>query len=309
MQNARKSIEELQDSQIPAPISLDYIEFEFEGINFRIFGILHGITGGLNHEYREFVKKSIRNISGFKIAEKGMKQLYRNCGIDEELEDWLVLRPIDCLLMGIQLILDPRCLWMVIVDTIVEQLRQKDPFVKNRKQNYLGGSPFFHYLDEHKRRKLIGFLPPQEAIVQDIRSMSKWYRTILPKKRHCLINHPQWRRILLLERLMHIPCRSLHMLHYAKAYARVHQIRFVNVFIGETHNTDILYLATSQKKLEKILDKNEREVMQNIIQKATTFGERQSLELILRKIFYVFLILTGTIISIISIYIVILIFA
>ena len=82
----------LQQSDNMPPDSLDFLEFDFDGVTFRCYGILHGITGGLNREYRDFIKRSIQNIEGIKLAEKGMKQLYRKCGIDAELEDWAVLR-------------------------------------------------------------------------------------------------------------------------------------------------------------------------------------------------------------------------
>lgn len=291
--------EQLQSSDNPPPEKLDYLEFSYQGITIRTFGILHGITGGLNREYFEFTKHSIRQTEGLKLAEKGMKQLYRNCGIDEELEDWMVLRPVDCLVMGIQLLGDPRCLWMITVDALRERLRKLDPYTCNQRRNIsdLGESPYFHYLDEHQRRELVGFLPSNEAIAKDLKSMSHWHGAILPKPRHTPIDHPQWRRILLLERIMHIPCRSIHMLHYATSYAKKHNHQLVNIFVGETHNTDMHFLAQNSGQFSEAFGQKEQGVMRRIGERARRFARCDSvydkLTLGIKKIGYITFLLIG----------------
>lgn len=298
----RLTAEELQHTTNILPKDMDYLEFQYEGISFRVFGVLHGITGGLNQEYVKFTKDSIRSAEGIKLAEKGMKQLYSGCGIDEELEDWLVLRRIDCLTMGFQLLADPRCLWMITVDALREKFRKKDPFIANNRKNIteLGESPYFHYMDEYQRRELIGFMPSREAISKDLFSMSKWYRTILPTTRHTKIEHPQWHRLLLLERIMHIPCRSIHMLHYALAYAKQHNHKLVNLFVGETHNTDMHYLAKHAQEFYSSLDNESRSTMDSIISKATFFGGRsktsETFQLALKKINYLVFLIIGALI-------------
>ncbi|MFC1588818.1 hypothetical protein ACFL3P_00940 [Pseudomonadota bacterium] len=300
MKKYRYTADELLHSTNRPPASLDYLEFEYQGVSFRCFGILHGITGGLNRDYCTFIEKSIRETEGLKLAEKGMKQLYRNCGIDEEMEDWLVLRKIDCLIMGFQLLADPRCLWMITIDALRERLRKHDPFIVNGRQSIsdLGESPYFHYLEEYQRRDLMGFLPSQQAIASDLNSMTRWYKAIFPKTRHIKIDHPQWHRILLLERLMHIPCRSIHMLHYALAYARQHNHSLVNIFVGETHNTDMHYLAQHLDDLSHSLNEAQNKVMQKIITRADKFGKRkrlsEKLQLFSKKLGYIIFLLVGT---------------
>lgn len=295
----RLTSEQLEGSNNPPPKTLDYLEFTYQGITIRSFGILHGITGGLNREYVDFIKLGIRQVDGPKLAEKGMKQLYRHCGIDEELEDWMVLRPIDSLVMGVQLLGDPRCLWMITVDALREQLRTRDPYIGNNRKRLsdLGESPYFHYLDEYQRRELVGFLPSEKAIAKDLHSMSRWYGAIIPKGRHKSIEHPQWRRILLLERLMHIPCRSIHMLEYALAYAKKHNHPLVNIFVGETHNTDMHYLANNHEDFVATLNDKESKTMQKISDRALRCGKRETLAdtvvVGIKKTQYVFFLLIG----------------
>lgn len=245
--NLQTILDKIIKTDINPPKKLDYIEFKFQKVTIRSFGILHGVTGGLNKEYRDFIKKSIAEVEGFKIAEKGMKTLYLNCGIEKELEDWLVLSPTDAFFMGLHLMLDPRTLRMITIDPIVEILSKKDPFIANNKKNLydLGESPYFHYLPALERREFRNFfLKSDIAIKKDLESMTKWYKNILPKKREIEIKHSGWRRLLLLERFMHIPCRSIHMLYYATKYAKENNHSLVNIFIGETHNSDMHYLAT-----------------------------------------------------------------
>lgn len=275
----RFNAETLQKSNNSPPNQLDYLEFNYEGVTFRCFGILHGITGGLNRDYREFIKQSIKAIDGVKLAEKGMKQLYRNCGIDAELEDWAVLRPIDSFVMGFQLLADPRCLWMITIDALREKFRKHDSFITNQRKNIpdLGESRYFHYLDEQERRDIAGFLPSQQAISNDLKSMTHWYSAIIPKSRHKKIDHPQWRRLLLLERIMHIPCRSIHMLHYALAYAKKHNLQQINLLVGETHNTDMQFLAKNIDRFKNTFTDQQVNVMNKIITKATRLGKRDTI--------------------------------
>ena len=291
---------QLLNSVIPRPDTLDYIEFQHNGITVRCFGILHGITGGLNSEYREFIKQSIKSVEGLKLAEKGMKSLYPNCQIDAELEDWVVLRPIDSLLMGFKLIIDPRCLWMISIDALRELWRKEDAFISNKRLNIadLGESPFFHYLDEHERRKVAGFRPPQQALSQDIESLSYWYGTLLSKSPKRKIIHPQWRRILLLENLMHIPARSVHMLAYASAFAKKHNHKLVNLFVGETHNTDMQFLAREHHQLNKTFSPTQLKTINKINTRAIEMADSRNryglFKYSLKKSLYLFYLLLGT---------------
>ena len=296
----RYETRQLLNSNLSKPDTLDYIEFQHDGVTFRCFGILHGITGGLNFEYRNFIKQSIKSVDGIKLAEKGMRSLYPYCQIDAELEDWAVLRPIDCFLMGFKLIIDPRCLWMISIDSLRELWRQSDAFVAHQRLNIsdLGESPFFHYLDEHERRKIAGFCPPKQALSQDIQSLSHWYSALLAKQRDNTIIHPQWKRILLLERYMHIPARSVHMLAYATAFAKKHNHKLVNLFVGETHNTDMQYLARECNQLDKTFNTQQLKTINKINTRAISMANPKNksdrIKFSLNKISYLFYLLLGT---------------
>jgi len=296
----RYRVQQLLNSNLSKPDRLDYLEFQHDDITFRCFGILHGITGGLNFEYRDFIKQSIKSVDGIKLAEKGMKKLYPYCQIDAELEDWAVLRPVDCFLMGFKLIADPRCLWMISIDSIRELWQQSDAFIRHHRLNTsdLGESTFFHYLDEHERRDIAGFSPPKQALQQDIESLSHWYKPPFVKQRIKPVIHPQWKRILILENHMHIPARSVHMLAYATAFAKKHNHKLVNLFVGETHNTDMQYLAREDKQLTKIFSQEQLKTIDKITNRATKMGSpKDKFDIIraaLNKTLYLLNLLLGT---------------
>ncbi|MBL6991235.1 MAG: hypothetical protein ISR65_15735 [Bacteriovoracaceae bacterium] len=234
-------------SKLQRPKQLDFIEFDYEGINFRAYGILHGVTGGLNATYRRFVNDSIEAInesteSPFLIlAEKGMSTLYPKAKIDAELDDWLVLRPRDAFVLGLQLMLDPQSLRVLTIDFFEELLRKSDPFEHSRRFEDLGGSPFAHALTPQKRRDIAGFPAPLEGLEKDLERLSG-KRTILPRPRKN-IPHPAWARLLRMERVMHIPARSLHMLNFAAQYAKSSNATKVALLVGETHNSDMAAFA------------------------------------------------------------------
>jgi hypothetical protein len=228
----------------------------------------------MNRTYRRFVREHIRRASGLKLAEKGMKAAYHGCGIDRELEDWLVLRASDCFLMGLQLVLDLRCLRMITLDAAAEVLRSRDPFVSDPQHNasHLGESPYFHYLDPVERRELIGFPPPAQALRRDLRLLCRWWSDLLPRRIRFRFSNPKWGRILLLNRFMHIPARSLHMLHFAVACAEGRGVDEVSLFVGETHNTDMRCIATGEEALTGSLDMGARKAFDRIVRRAERFG-------------------------------------
>jgi hypothetical protein len=291
-------LEQIDPEELPPP-PLDCVEFRFRGTTFRVFGILHGITGGMNRTYRRFVRDHVRRTAGLKLAEKGMKAVYRGCGIDRELEDWMVLRGSDCFLLGLQLVLDPRCLRMITVDTAVELMGSRDPFVADPEHNasHLGESPYFHYLSPGERRRLIGFASPTEGLRTDLRLLRRWWSKLLPRKVAFEFPNPKWERILLMSRLMHIPARSLHMLHFAAAHAESSGLDTVNVFAGETHNTDMRSLAEAEKSFRSSLDDAERRAFDAIVSRAERFGGGHSLgtrlHMAVLKLKYIALITAG----------------
>lgn len=269
--------DEIKTKKLPPPAELDYVEFDFEDLTIRAYGILHGVTGAHNRDYNNLVTRTINTASGLIVGEKGMKLIYRKCHFDCEVDDWLVLRPSDSFFMGMQLMLDPRCLWMMTVDSLREYFTQKAPFPSEKNvdlQVAINESPNFHYLKPSLRRTIHGHISSEEAIRNDLRILSApGITNILPRKRKLKLHHPIYKRMMVLERFMHIPARSLHMLHYAVGLAKTSDARLVSIFIGETHNTDMEFLSRKGAFLFKSLTKKEKEMYNTIQHRAERMSQ------------------------------------
>lgn len=236
---------QIADPATRPPDVLDWLEFKFEGITIRVRGVLHGLTGGANREYIDLVERSIADArkTGLVMAEKSMRSMYR-ARIDKELDDWLVFRPRDAFRLGARLYFTPSLLLMLVAGGFRERLTRADAFEVGGRidPDLLGGSPLFHRIDPFERRALSGFPPPLEGVRRHLMlragvDVGDEGRAIVPGR--------HWAHLNKIERFSLIPIRSVHMLVYAAIYARRRGLGFVNVFVGETHNTDMKALAES----------------------------------------------------------------
>lgn len=237
------SPDELTDPTVQAPEYLDSIDFEFDGIEFRVRGVLHGLTGGANREYIDLVNRSIASATGFVMTEKSMKALYKG-RIDKELDDWMPFRPWDAFRLGARLYFTPSLIWMLLTEGFRERLTKRDAFDASGRTDLdqLGGSPLFHRLEPYERRRLSGFPSPIRGVMRHLSlrcglSTDDADRPNVPGRHWAFLNK--------IEEVALIPLRSVHMLAYARGYAVSRGIKVLDIFVGETHNTDMHALATN----------------------------------------------------------------
>lgn len=229
-----------------APTTLDEIHFEYEGVRFHVYGVLHGITGGMNAEYRQCLTRTATSANGTLFAEKGLFALLREVKRPVSLCDWAVIRPWDAIGMGLRMVLLPAAWRVCTIDVLLEAVRRHDQFPRSRRMEDLGGSPFFHLLDPWTRRRMIGFPEPGVGLQHDLMLCAEPWRELWPNRPRT-ISGP-WNRVLqIVQRHGHIPSRSLHMLSFAAEYARRTGVTEASLFVGETHNTDMAWLATHDK--------------------------------------------------------------
>lgn len=255
---------QIADPATKPPELLDWLEFKHEGITIRVRGVLHGLTGGANREYIDLVERSISDArrTGPVMAEKSMRSMY-SARIDKELDDWLVFRPRDAFRLGARLYFTPSLLLMLVVGGFRERFTKADAFDAGGRTDpdLLGGSPLFHRIEPFERRALSGFPPPLDGVRRHLMlragmDVGNEGRAVVPGR--------HWAHLNKIERYSLIPIRSVHMLVYAAAYARRRGLGFVNVFVGETHNTDMKALAESWDVLrpeDSIVGKAFREIV------------------------------------------------
>lgn len=232
--NTKTKIENIDLKNLPK--QLDSISFEYKGITFNIYGVLHALTGGTNREYVQHVNNTIAQASGIKLCEKSMTKMYK--GLDEELDDWIQMPMSDVFHLTFDLVKNPLNWWKISKSIIKEKITAKDRFGLNgfKKVEDIGGSMAFHMLDVEERRQLAGFLPAKEYLIHN------FMRRIYKRK----FNPPRfpdkdWQWLSIIEPFANIPCRSIHMIETAVDIAKRKSLKEVSLFVGEIHNTDILW--------------------------------------------------------------------
>ncbi len=240
------------DRNCPPPDLLDAVSFEYRGVSFKGYGVLHGITGGMNAAYGDMLVRTVNGTGGLLFAEKSLLSLLPGSRPTISLCDWAVLSAWDTLGLGLRLTLLPSSWRVMLLDAPLERLRKGDPFLKTGRAEDLGGSPYFHIFDPWERRRLIGYPDPGDGFRHDLTLLARPWKELLPRMPRTL--SPVWNRILrLVQRHGHFPVRSLHMLHYAATYAERTGQRQVSVFVGETHNTDMAWLAEHEDEFREAL--------------------------------------------------------
>lgn len=192
----------------------------------------------------------------------------------KELDDWLVLRFRDVLLLSCKFYFLPRNLFGLAWKSIVERLRRRDPFIKGGQQDFtlIGGSPLFHHLDPEERRGIAGFPAPLKGLRRHLSLRAGEPDTGVDK---AIVPHGEWTFLNSVERQVSIPIRSLHMLFFAWSYAVEHGHREIDLFIGETHNTDVAAIAENADRLSEAAELNTAQVqlMEKLVSQAVAFAK------------------------------------
>lgn len=250
-----------------APTTLDGMHFEYGGVRFHVYGVLHGITGGMNAEYRKALTRTAASASGTVLAEKGLFSLLHEVDRPVSLCDWGVIAPWDAFGMGLRMVLLPAAWRVFVIDSVVEVLQRHDRFPNSRRIEDLGGSPFFHLIDPWQRRRMIGFPDPDVGLRHDLLLLAEPWRELWPHRPRTL--SAPWNRVLqIVQRHGHIPCRSLHMVSFAAEYAHRTGTNEVSLFVGETHNTDMAWLAKNSEELKAQCDAKLAKVYDRVVNRA-----------------------------------------
>lgn len=251
-----------KETNLQKPLKLDYITLKKEDITFKVYGVLHALTGGTNREYVKLVNDSItqeRKKGVHVLAEKSMKKMYK--GINQEVEDWLQMPFKDIFLLTSKILL-PQNLKTIIFSIFKEKFQSKDRFslIHKRLQD-IGGSAYFHLLNPEERRLIAGFPDAKEYLKQNMLRLNSKKAISAP-----VFPDKDWSWLTVIEPHTNIPARSIHMFEYAYQYAKKHNIKEIALFVGEVHNSDINWYINEFK--ENDLDAQEKETYSKIIKKS-----------------------------------------
>lgn len=236
----------LSGSNILLPARLDSIDFEYKGVLVHAYGLLHGLTGATNKQYLAIINETVAEAPGLKLVEKGLSTVYK--GLDGELDDWLQVPLWDAFRLSLSLTKTPWHL-LRLVKTVVRELTTKSdrfsaPGNNNRKLANIGGSMAFHAISPLERRALAGFAPTPDYLQLNSLRRSGKIRQPGP-----VFPDPDWYWLTHIEPYANLPLRSVHMLEFAVELTKLQGLDEVSIFVGETHNTDMAWVAQHQNTL------------------------------------------------------------
>lgn len=239
------------------PQRIDATIVRYRGVTCHVYGVLHGLTGGTNRQYKALVERAIEDAPGELVfGETKFGKLYR--GIQVEMDDWTEIPLRDAFRMQFKAALTPMRLFMVAAGMRRERRTAMDRFGTNgvcRLQD-IGGSAAFHALSPNERRSLAGFPDPCSYLMENCRR-----RTGVGDRSGPVFPDPDWRWLAMIEPELNIPLRSVFMLEFAVERARVLGASEISIFVGEIHNSDMAWLADFD---ESLLDQSVLRTVNNV---------------------------------------------
>lgn len=233
------SVAELLNDSGEVPQRIDVTRFEYNGVRCHVYGVLHGLTGGTNLQYKALVERTIAAASGELVfGETKFAKLYR--GIQVEMDDWTQIPLRDAFVMQLKAAATParllqlsRCIWR-------EKRTAADRFGRNghRRLQDIGGSAAYHAISPAERRRIAGFPAPAEYLELNCqRRVGKGDRAgpVIPDQDY------SW--LAMIEPELNIPLRSVFMLEFAVERARRLGAADISLFVGDVHNSDMEWLA------------------------------------------------------------------
>ncbi|WP_231586616.1 hypothetical protein [Cupriavidus basilensis] len=204
-----------------------------------MYGVLHGLTGGTNLEYKGHVERAIASAPGLIFGEMRFIQMY--CGIEVDMDDWTEIPLADAFRMQLKATISPLRLWRVQRTRRAERKTVTDRFGADgvRRLQDIGGSMAFHALHPTERRQIAGFLSPGDYLVENCLRRRGLGRTEPPA-----FPDGDWHWMQMVEPQLNIPLRSVFMLEFAVERARAIGVEEISIFVGEIHNSDMQWLAT-----------------------------------------------------------------
>jgi len=232
------TLEEILAGGYPEPEVLDAISVVYAGVTLHVYGFLHGVTGGGNRRYRALVQRTIDSSPAPVLIEKGFSRAYR--GTKAELEDWAPIPLWQTLSIPGRFMMNPPALGALIGNAIGELRAEHARFATDPRIEHLGDAPKFHLLDPFERRKICGFPDPQTYLRINL---DRYFSPLAHFSCAVTIPDRNWVWMQTLEPCSSIALRSIHMLEFGAAYAKAEGRSKIALLVGETHNTDIAWLA------------------------------------------------------------------
>ena len=227
----RASLAEAKRLDPPAPASFEPLLVRPHGLEVRVYGVIHGMLGGDDPAYKEFVDARLRGLSGAAF-ENGLTWFYP-AEQAVTIPDFQVLGVAGSLGLGLWVgVLFPRLVW----DAIREGLKLGRGRAGEAGQDLLEFSPRYHALDPDLRRG-IDPDPPLPVRLQIEYEMGEWDR-----KRGLMA--------FLRDPFSIVP-RSLFMAGFALGWAEGQGKQAADLVVGDLHALEVVRFLEDPARWEQ----------------------------------------------------------
>lgn len=227
------------------PERFEPIVVERDGLRYEIYGLIHGLVGGDDKEYKSFVSQAIGK-HDYLLFENGLNYFYAHKD-SSTIPDFIVLGVSGSLGLGFQVGFSFIPLLYELLREIVKQLFAKPSEKSGDPLEFYDYDTRYHSLDPETRRGLCED-PPLPSRLQIELEMAAWDQGGLFSR--------LWNPFLI------VP-RSMYMAGYAVGHAKTKGLSTVPIVVGDLHATEI------QRFLE------DASLDHAVFQSGQRFGEKQ----------------------------------
>jgi SAM-dependent methyltransferase len=196
------------------PERLEPVRTERGGVQFAIYGVWHGLIGGRDKEYKDFVDATFATLD-HTVFENGLQRMYpkKKYAI---ISDYSVLGVLGAIRIGLEV-------GFIFPVLIYELLSEIFKFGGSKSADAYDYSPLFHAVDAETRRGLENW-PPLPSRLQIDYEFSEWTRRGA---------FATWAAPYA------IAPRSMFMAGFACGYAEANGLESINLVVGDLHLVEI----------------------------------------------------------------------
>lgn len=204
------------------PAALEPVTCEVDGVRYAIYGVMHGMVGGGDADYKAFVDRSLEALDPV-VFENGLSWFYPSRGRSADIPDFWVLGALGSLRLGLYVgFTFPAQLWTLLLEGLRVGGGGGDP-------DGFDFSARYHAVDPETRRGLEEY-PPLPSRLQIDYELTRWDAAGWLAA---------WRFPFAI-----VP-RSLFMAGFARGFAERHGLRELALVVGDLHTLEIAHLLAA----------------------------------------------------------------
>lgn len=201
---------------------LDCHSLEVDGVEYHVYGVIHGWTGAGSGDYRSMIRVALAGEDNI-IYEKMLGRMYAGRGC-VETPDFCVLRWWGQIALSLRMILVwPLFLLIAFKDIILELFTRHERESTGQLDNIS-----YHQLDPELRRGIDGSLPTRLQVEYE---MSHW----------CTL-----KGVIDSYLAFGVVPRSAYIAEFALNWARIRGVKKLAIVVGDRHLTEVLYFLENR---------------------------------------------------------------